>query len=43
MRVTWEKTLDICEVKKLCSADAKLAVSFPNEMGWSSPIWVKKR
>lgn len=42
VRVTQEKTPDIREVKKLPSADAKLAVSFPNEMAWSSPIWVKK-
>lgn len=42
VRVTQQKDPAIPEIKKLPSADAKLAVGFPNEMAWSSPIWVKK-
>ncbi|MCI0627187.1 MAG: hypothetical protein L0387_37000 [Acidobacteria bacterium] len=42
VRVTQEKSVVISEVKKFPSAGGKLAVSFPNEMAWSSPIWVKK-
>ena len=43
VRVIQEKSPQIPEIKKLPSADAKLAVGFPNEMAWSSPIWVEKR
>jgi hypothetical protein len=43
VRVIQKKAPEIREVKTFPSADAKLAVSFPNEMAWSSPIWVKKR
>ena len=42
VRVTQPKDPAISEVKRLGSASAKLASSFPNEMAWSSPIWVRK-
>ena len=43
VRVSQQKDAAIAEVKKHTSADAKLAVGFPNEMAWSSPIWVTKK